>query len=363
MPSVVVPDIAPTDRDVRIAGRLLRAYHRAAEEEARRGCAPAGDCWEWIKTLQAEFLATLHRNDPGELAAYLCNMGRRDATIGTDQGNLEYDKIVADPAHRDRFALRFKDKLLSLAEMVGAVPCENPEQGAWGRALHQDVDALADAVARAFGIDIAPPPIDGGLLKVPTARGLFCERDCQGLAVAWRLRELLGPLAGAAVCEIGAGSGRAAYWSRRLGCESYTTLDLPLTNVVHGFYLLKALAEDRVFLYGERPGSAVGGGITILPYFATDQLPARAFDLVLNQDSFPEIGAPVVRGYLSWIRTASRRYFLSLNHESRPIVIGGVDRQSSVPELVAEVGGFRRVSRAPDWMRRGYVAELYAVAE
>ncbi|MDY3561556.1 putative sugar O-methyltransferase [Gemmata sp. JC673] len=362
VPSVIVPDIEPTESDVRIAARLLRAYHRAAEEEERRGCAPAGDCWAWIKTLQAEFFATLRRNDPAELAAYLCNMGRRDATIGTDQGNLEYDKLRTDPAHRDRLALRFKDKLLSLAEAVGAAPCENPEQGAWGRALHADPDVLAGAIAGAFGLDIAPPPIDGGLLKVPTSHGLFCERDCQGLYVAWTLRQTLGSLGGAAVCEIGAGSGRAAYWSRRLGCGSYTIFDLPHTNVVHGFYLLKALAEDRVFLYGEPPPSQ-RGGTTILPYFATDAAPARAFDLVLNQDSFPEISAPVVRGYLNWIRSATRRYFLSLNHESKPIVIGGGGRQSSVPELVAEVGGFRRVWRAPDWLRRGYTIELYEVGE
>ncbi len=360
VPSVIVPDFAPTEQDVRIAGRLLNAYHRAVAEETRRACAPKGDCWAWIRTLQPDFLGTLERNDPAELAAYLCNMGRRDATIGTDQGNLEYDKLQSDPAYRDLLALRFKDKLLTLAEAVGAVAYENPEQGPWGLALHTDADTLVSAIERVLGLDITPPPIDGGLLKIQTGRGLFCERDCQALFTAWSLRQILGPTDGCSLCEIGAGSGRVAYWSRRLGCASYTIFDLPHINVIQGYYLLKAQNEDRVSLYGEpRPSDA--GGTTVLPYFAMDEVPPRSFDLVLNQDSFPEINAAIVRGYLSWIKTASRRYFLSLNHESKPITIGGGSHQLSVPELVAETGGFHRVSRAPYWLRRGYVAELYRV--
>ena len=355
--SVIVPDLAPTEQDVRIAARLLVAYRRAAAEEARRGCAPRGDCWAWIRTLQPDFLGTLDRNDPADLAAYLCNMSRRDATIGTDQGNLEYDRLRSDPAYRDRFALRYKDKLVSLAEAVGAVPCENPEQGAWGRALHADAGEVAAAIGRVLNIDITPPPIDGGLLKVVAGRGLFSERDCSALFTAWSLRQVFGSLADAALCEIGAGSGRVAYWSRRFGCASYTVFDLPHINVIQGFYLLKALNEDGVSLYGE----AAGGATTVLPYFAKDGVPARSFDLVLNQDSFPEIEASVVRDYLAWIKTVSRRYFLSLNHESKPLTIGGGEPQVSVPELVAEAGGYRRVSRAPYWLRRGYVAELYRV--
>jgi|GEM_PF-826381 len=361
IPSVIVPDIKPDERDVRIAARLQRAYHRAAAEEARRSLAPQGDCWAWIKTIQRDFFAVLEGNDPTALAGYLCNMGRRDATIGIDQGNLEYDKFCSDPKYCALFALRFKDKLVSLAEAVGAIPCENPEQGSWGRSLHADADSLVEAISRILGVDITPPPIDGGLLKIVTNRGLFCERDCQAIFTAWSLRQVLGSLDSVALCEIGAGSGRVPYWSRRMGCMSYTVFDLPHINVVQGFYLLKALSEDRVFLYGECSASERNEGTTILPYFCTSEMPPRHFDLVLNQDSFPEVQPEVVRGYLEWIKTASRRYFYSLNHESKPLTIGGGSRQLSVPELVAAVGGYRRLSRVPYWLRRGYVAELYTL--
>jgi len=59
------------------------------------------------------------------LARYLCNMSRQDATIGTVQGDQEFKKISRDSNYRQFIALMTKDKLVSLAEAVGAIPCEN----------------------------------------------------------------------------------------------------------------------------------------------------------------------------------------------------------------------------------------------
>jgi hypothetical protein len=342
---------------------LLLAYHRAAEEEARRQCAPQLDSWAWIKTLQATFFDALNRKDPSYLAEYLCNMCRRDATIGTDQGDQEYEKLQKDPSYRERIALRYKDKLVSLAEAVGALPCENPEQGPWGCSLHLDVDLLVERIERTLGLNVSPPPIDGGLLKIRSSRGLFCERDCHAIFTAWSLRQILGRGEGGPLCEIGAGSGRVAYWSHRLGCTSYTIFDLPHINVIQGYYLLKSLPEGQVILYGERDPAELRQGTTILPYFCKEEVPARTFALVLNQDSFPEIQDEVVRGYLVWIQKVSRRFFYSINHESKPLTLGGDSLQLSIPELIAEVGGYRQLARAPYWLRRGYVAELYSIRD
>jgi hypothetical protein len=80
----------------------------------------------------------------------------------------------------------------------------------------------------------------------------------------------------------------------------------------------------------------------------------------VNQDSFPEIHRETVLEYLDWIKRASRRFFYSINHESRPRGYG-VELQQNVPQLVEQVGGYTRLSRIPYWLRRGYVAELYRV--
>lgn len=216
VPHVFVPDIAPTDDDVRIAVRLLRAFHLAAKEERRRSKSPEKDCWAWIKSLQASFFEVLERNDPAALAEYLCNMCRRDATIGTDQGDQEYENLKRDAKHRAAIALRSKDKLVSLAEAVGAIACENPEQGRWGENLALDIEKLVAGIERVIGIDITPPQTDGGMLKLPYSRGFIGERDCHALFSAWSMRRILGRLENASLCEIGAGSGRCAYWSNRL---------------------------------------------------------------------------------------------------------------------------------------------------
>jgi hypothetical protein len=48
-------------------------------------------------------------------------------------------------------------------------------------------------------------------------------------------------------------------------------------------------------------------------------------------------------------------------HKLRQVHSSGGDLQLTVPELIREVSGYRRVSRVPYWLRRGYVAELYAI--
>jgi hypothetical protein len=61
----------------------------------------------------------------------------------------------------------------------------------------------------------------------------------------------------------------------------------------------------------------------VLPYFSTDDIGPNQFDLILNQDSFPEINREAVLRYLAWIKEASRQLFYSINHESRPRYVSG----------------------------------------
>jgi hypothetical protein len=90
------------------------------------------------------------------------------------------------------------------------MPCENPEQGVWGQSLHMDIDSLVAAIERAVGLDISPPAIDGGLLKIRSAKALFNERDLNAVFTAWSLTQILSAKKDASLCEIGArvGEGR-----------------------------------------------------------------------------------------------------------------------------------------------------------
>jgi hypothetical protein len=357
-----VPDIVPTSADVDHAERLLVAYNLATAD------APAmksEDLWTSIARQQRSFFEVLKSGDSQQLAAYLCNMSRHDATQGTVQGAAEYRHLRHSAGYRRFVARMAKDKLVSLAEAVGALPCENPEQGVWGHNFQLTSEDLVSRVSAVFGLDVTPPPIDGGLFKISAGSrhdaARFGERDCNAIYTSWALVNLLDKGAGdAAVCEIGGGSGRVAYWARRFGIDDYTIYDLPQVNAVQGFYLMKAMGGEAVRLYGESHAQG-RGGICVLPYFACTDVTRRRYDLVLNQDSFPEINTDVVREYLAWIKKVSRA-FLSINHESRPNAVGGA-LQNNVSELVRESGGYCLRSRQLYWLRKGYVMELYQLAD
>jgi hypothetical protein len=358
--ALIVPDLEPESDDIKISERLIGAYQRCVDDERAEGQYRV-DLWSHIRELQSAFLAILNEGDPVSLAAYLCNMSRHDATIGTVQGNHEYQRLRRSRRYRNWIALLTKDKLISLAEAVGVLSCENPEQGRWGANLHLDSNCLVEQIAQVVGIDIAPPPVDGGLLKIRTSQGLFNERDLNAIFTAWSLKGILPEASPSSLCEIGAGSGRVAYWSWRFGFRDYTIFDLPHINVIQGYYLLKSLPDVPIHLYGEENcRDKTVQGIEILPYYKIGQAQSGRFELVLNQDSFPEIHEETVRAYLAHIKQISRRYFLSINHESQPPSVDG-GLQVNVPENVAATGGYRRISRTPYWLRLGYVTELYEI--
>jgi hypothetical protein len=359
------PDREAADEDRVIAERLLRAHGKAVDEERRRDPSTEPDVWSVMAGVQGNFSSVLRNNDPAALATYLCNMAKQDATAGVGQGHIEYAKTRFNPLFREYLARIFKDRLLSLAEAVGAVACENPEQGSWGESFSLDVDYLVDEIEKTLGIDISPPPIEGGQFKIHSRRGRFHERDLHAIFTAWSLRQILDGVADPRLCEIGAGVGKVPYWASRFGMGSYTTIDLPRINVLQGYYLLKTLGADKVALYGEEGLGEKGvvpprGKACVLPYFMINEIEASNFDLVMNQDSFPELSRDKVLVYLEWMRATATGHFYSINHESRPSA-GTGNRQNSVPELVRQTGGFKRLSRVPYWLRNGYVSELYRV--
>jgi hypothetical protein len=316
----------------------LLAYHKANKDYS----SPENDLWTINTKDQAKFCSLLKSNNPKEVAQYLCNMNKEDATIGTVQGNYEYERLRISSRYRKFIAVMAKDKLVSLAEALGVLPIENPEQGSYGKNIHEDGEILYKKICKKIGFDIAPPDIDGGLLKLKVGSSLFNERDCNAIYTGYTIKDAKK------VCEIGGGSGRVCLWGSKFGISEYTILDLPHINVIQGFYLLKSMGES-VSLYGEPVKQ-----IRILP---CHHLPEERFDLVLNQDSFPEIGENTVINYLHWIQKHADA-FLSINHESKPPYSGG--NHINVNELIEKVGGFKQLYRNLYWIRKGYTVEKYS---
>lgn len=334
---LIVPDFKANEKDIFYAERLLSAFHKAIKDFQN----PENDIWTNISRWQAKFFGVLKENNPKTLAQYLCNMNKEDATIGTVQGKFEFERLNMSRSYRKYVARNAKDKLIGLAEAFGVLPVENPEQGSYGNNIYADPAMLLNKISAYVGQDITPPDIDGGLLKLKIGNALISERDCTAIYTGYLMKD------SKKICEIGGGAGRTCLWASRFGVSEYIILDLPQINVVQGFYLLKSM-NDAVSLYGESAKQVI-----ILP---CHQLPEEKFDLILNQDSFPEIDEKMVVNYLEWIKDHTTE-FLSINFESKAAYPGG--NHLNVSELVQKAGGFERKERIPFWLRKGYVVERY----
>lgn len=347
------PETAASEEDVAIAERLIRAWNLAVNAE-RRADRPSGDVWEMVQyEFHGEFVAALKAGDARALAGILVRFFRHNVSYGMGGGQSLYDALLDEDGNRKNGVLTL-DRLASLAESLAVLPYENPEQGRWGETLYLDPTEIAARIERKLGIPICPPQV-GGYFGLRVGNSLIFATTCNQLYAACRLAQLAVDSPQRTLCEIGGGYGGCAYYAHLLGFRDYRLFDLPTVNVLQGYYLLKALPDARVVLFGEPESDSA---VCVYPYWLLRKQPDGSFAVALNQDSLPEIAAGIARQYLRDIARTSE-LFLSINQESQgPSGPPGV-HQNSVPEMADASGVLRRVSRHPFWLRAGYVEEVY----
>ena len=254
-----------------------------------------------------------------------------------------FETLTRSLAHRANYGGRDAHlDLMLLSEAIGVERCRNPEYGQ-ATAL-PDVELLLQSLDDILGFSLQFPNPFAGEFGLATSRGVASHRAIQAIFQAWRIAELLDAQPGARVLEIGAGLGRTAYFATRFGVSDYTIIDIPLSNVAQATFLGRALGPDAIRLFGED-----GSGVRILPppvFLEGDD----TYDLVVNVDSLTELAPDVARSYAEAIR-ARAALFLSINREDQPF---------TVRELFNQIG-LTAASRAPYWMRRGYVEEVFSV--
>ncbi|MBB3542447.1 putative sugar O-methyltransferase [Rhizobium sp. BK399] len=347
LPSVALSShgAVPDANRIKIAERLIDAYHKALADEHQSPLKRTSeDLWTGLLRQELpELMRTIDQRDPERLANFLMNFGQSYVWFGGITTCVDGYNRNLDPRH---VALSYHDKMICLAEFLGVLRTENPESGPWGDNVYADIDSVVDAIEDELRIDIAPPL---GIIHTEglvTQKGLFHYRHINALYSAIKVSRL-NP-GKSAVCEFGGGLGLTAMYARRLGVLDYTILDLPITCLLAGHYLLQALGEEQVSLYGEdlRPGA-----VKLLPYWEILNVPSSSVEISVNQDSFPEISENLVLEYLTHIKRISTGYFLSINHECfHPHTVFNCARRS---------GGFELIDRSRCWVREGYVDEVY----
>jgi hypothetical protein len=329
------------------AERLLTAYQKSIEDEQKSPMRREGeDLWTGlIRTELPELMAIIEKMDAQGLADYLMHFGESFIRFGGITTCIDGYTQNLDPRH---VALTYLDKLICLGEYLGLLRCAVPDTSSWGTNLHADIDELIEKIEETLEISITPPTGAIHTDGLETAKGLFHYRHINGLYGAIRVRELCennGPC-----CEFGGGLGMTAMYARRMGVSDYTMLDLPITCLLAGHYLLHSVGLDAVSLYGEQQETDT---IKLLPYWECLELPEKHYALAVNQDSFPEIADNLVMEYLVQIKRMTKNYFLSINHENFD--------PRTVNKFVKQANGYKKVYRSKYWIREGYVEELFRI--
>lgn len=333
-----------------LAERAIAAFARAPAN------VTAGPVWDALLAGPQKHLAGwLTRGEAEPLAADLAALGRSEAAQGFFGGAGQHRRCAGDSAYAQLLAAWTHDKLLSLAEAVGAVRLELPENGAWGETAATSSADLFAAIEAKLGCDLTPPDHVGAYLGVDAGGHVLQMRMLEAIYAAWRLKQIADAHGLGRVCEIGAGAGLTAYYAALLGIEDYLIVDLPTMNAIQAYMLAGSCIGDHVTLHGEDRV----GGIHILPHTAFAGLAPGYVDILYNQDSLPEIECGAACAYLADARRIGISFFLSINQEAHLPTADG--HQTSVPELIAETGGFTLLSRHRHWLRQGYAEALYAI--
>lgn len=361
LPSTFAPRHAPDQTsDEIIATRIISSYRKIKLGEHQATLSALQDSM-WGAFLQSEYAALrnlVEEGDIGRLARYLSTIFRSETVNGYAFGS----KFDPFPHRWWYLPIGIELSVITLAESVGIVRAECPEQGQipyWRSEFSEE--RLIGELESFFSVQIEAP-------RAGDARGIFFGgrfltlETCSQLYTAHKMRDAInrgiGPSAELNIVEIGGGYGGLCYWMHQLlgtRINRYVIVDLPEVNLVQA-YFLSSLKTRELTLFGEEK-STPGSRIELIPHWTLSDVDWRP-NVLINQDSMPEMPEAEVARYLSWGSEKVDGLFLSFNQEAFSPWRG--IPQVHVPSIISRYPRFRRLSRSPSWVRRGYVEEIYS---
>ena len=352
-----------TQDDILICERLIKAYQKATADE-RMANSSKSELWlSIIKDNYGKLLNAIESNDPEKVATIFSSFFKEKFSMGLTSGDLyEHAK---NPVGAKIWSLKYHDNIVALAEYLGVVRNDSPEQGKIAYELKDGVDTIVKKTEEALGVTIGFPDV-GAPYGVKINGSLITMEHPENIFVALRVQEAikthLPHRAGKNLnfLEIVGGLGETAFFilkQRKVSVENYISIDLPVINIFQGYFLSKVFGASKVRLFGENKTEDTV--FSVFPPQAIGSLKDIDFDVLINQNSLPEIPEDSILEYLNFARKHLSGIFVSYNHEAYAPV-GGVP-QNLPPEIISRAGGFKRLSRTKSWLRSAYVEEIYKV--
>ena len=136
---------------------------------------------------------------------------------------------------------------------------------------------------------------------------------------AHRMADLADDFTNPIVCEVGGGfGGFARHLLSRPGSNfRYLDYDLPVMCIASAYYLMTALPDKRLRLFGEVDDLAEplrDADLAILPNFALPRLGDQSVDICFNTCSFAEMETATVQEYTHQFERVCRHFILYEDH-------------------------------------------------
>ncbi len=309
--------------------------------------ATNGSIWQILGENKKDIHEALVNVDKPKLRELLSNPAQTNLYYGMDTIAKLSFPIVKKGIHvLDTHKSVIEKNLLILLETSGARKFWNYE--ALDRQPPLDIEKGLKNLDLILGFNVLfinPFPNEYGL---KTSRGIIGRRVPMDFYHAIKVKEIYNLINGKNILEIGAGVGRTAYFSYKIGMTNYTIVDIPMSLVGSACYLAATLGEDAIWLEGEPENDRKGKISLISP---TKLLSSQKdFDVVINIDSFTEMPLEVFTQYINYSSKHSKILY-SVNHEYN---------QYSVVDIVTKVTKEKvNPLRFASALREGYVEEIY----
>ena len=225
-----------------VVGRLMRSYSSAGTKR------PESDSmWNFIGSKHHEPLHdSLISGDVQRVKEILRNPRQSNIMYGFDNNCQEFDS-----RHRksmQNMCDHIQDYLVSLCESLGVITRFNPESLAADPLGYLkkrsacdclNADGIIDLLEKELGVELSFKEVFPGEIGLKSSKGTIPLRAVMALYLAIRLQNVidcfLGDANNVSVCELGAGTGRSAYFAKQLGITNYSIVDIPITSIEYAY--------------------------------------------------------------------------------------------------------------------------------